>query len=87
MRKLLTGMIRVYQLTLAPIIGPCCRFYPSCSQYCMEAIEAHGAVLGLWLGLKRLFKCHPLHPGGMDPVPRPRTEATNGSAAGNRDWI
>jgi len=62
-------MIRVYQFTLSPLVGPCCRFYPTCSNYMIEAVQAHGACRGVWLGVKRLFKCHPLHPGGVDPVP------------------
>jgi putative membrane protein insertion efficiency factor len=71
MRWLITVMIRVYQGTLSPMIGPCCRFYPSCSQYCLEAVQAHGCVRGLGLGIKRILKCHPFHPGGVDLVPPP----------------
>jgi uncharacterized protein len=69
MRKLLVMLIRLYQLTLARWVGPCCRFYPSCSNYSMEAIRVHGVRQGVWLGVKRLLKCHPLHEGGLDPVP------------------
>ena len=61
--------IRLYQLTLARALGPCCRFHPSCSEYWIEAIESHGLGRGIWLGLKRLGRCHPFHPGGVDPVP------------------
>ncbi len=68
MRRLLTGLIRVYQLTLSPLLGPCCRFEPSCSRYCAEAIHRYGCLKGLRLGLTRLLKCHPFHPGGADPV-------------------
>ena len=71
MRRLLTMLIRLYQCTLSPLLGPCCRFYPSCSQYCMEAVQAHGCIRGLWLGIKRILKCHPFHPGGVDLVPAP----------------
>jgi len=69
MSKVLIALIRVYQWTLAGLLGPCCRFHPSCSNYWIEAIRAHGALRGVWLGSKRLLKCHPWHPGGFDPVP------------------
>jgi uncharacterized protein len=68
-RHLLVGLIRVYQLVLSPLLGQRCRFYPSCSQYTLEAIERHGPVKGSWLGLRRVCRCHPLNPGGHDPVP------------------
>ena len=61
-------LIRLYQLTIAPLLGPCCRFYPSCSHYATEALEQHGFLRGSWLALKRILKCHPWHPGGHDPV-------------------
>jgi len=67
MRRILMGMIRVYQWTLSPMLGPCCRFHPSCSCYTHEAIERHGAVRGLWLGARRLLRCHPFVEGGYDP--------------------
>ena len=69
MRRILMGMIRVYQWTLSPMLGPCCRFHPSCSCYTHEAIERHGAIRGLWLGARRLLRCHPFVEGGYDPVP------------------
>ncbi len=62
-------LIRLYQLTISPLIGPCCRFYPSCSDYAIEAIEVHGTFKGLYLTIRRLLKCHPWHPGGCDFVP------------------
>lgn len=68
--RLLIAMIRFYQLTLSRLVGPCCRFYPSCSQYWIEALKMHGFFRGVWLGVKRLFRCHPFHPGGVDPVPQ-----------------
>lgn len=68
-RRLLILLVRVYQVTLSPLIGSCCRFEPSCSAYCIQAIEKHGALRGLWLGLRRLGRCHPFHAGGLDPVP------------------
>ena len=62
------GLIRVYQLFISPLKGPSCRFTPTCSQYAHEAISIYGPVKGFWLGLKRLARCHPFHPGGYDPV-------------------
>ncbi len=69
----LIALLRLYQLTLSPLVGRACRFYPTCSQYWIEAIRAHGALKGAWLGVKRLLKCHPLHPGGVDLVPAARS--------------
>ncbi|MBA2879947.1 hypothetical protein HNR65_000254 [Desulfosalsimonas propionicica] len=60
--------IRLYQCLLSPVIGSCCRFYPTCSEYAYESIRRFGAIRGGWLALKRLAKCHPFHPGGIDPV-------------------
>jgi putative membrane protein insertion efficiency factor len=70
-KRLLIGMIRAYQVVVAPLLGPCCRFHPSCSHYWMEAVDRFGVPRGVWLGLKRLARCHPFHPGGPDPVPEP----------------
>ena len=69
MRRILMGIIRVYQWTLSPMLGNRCRFHPSCSCYAHEAIARYGAVRGTWLGAKRLLKCHPFVDGGYDPVP------------------
>jgi uncharacterized protein len=63
------ALIRGYQLTLSPLMPTHCRFVPSCSRYTLEAVERYGAVRGSWLGVKRILRCHPLHPGGYDPVP------------------
>ena len=71
MRSFLILLIRSYQWLLSPLLGNHCRFYPSCSQYAVEAIERHGALQGCWLALKRILRCHPWHPGGIDPVPEP----------------
>ncbi len=65
----LCGAIRVYELTLRPVIGANCRFYPSCSAYAREAICSHGAGRGALLAGRRILRCHPWHPGGLDPVP------------------
>ncbi len=62
-------LIRGYRLMISPLLPSACRFYPTCSQYMSEAIETHGAAKGVWLGLKRLCRCHPFHAGGSDPVP------------------
>ena len=62
-------LIRFYQATISVFLGPRCRFYPSCSQYAVEAIENHGVIKGTNLAIKRLVKCQPFHPGGVDPVP------------------
>ena len=61
--------IRGYQLTISPFLGSACRFEPSCSHYAMQAVERHGVFRGLWLGLRRIGRCHPFHAGGFDPVP------------------
>jgi uncharacterized protein len=63
------GLIRLYQLCISPLLGPRCRFFPSCSHYACEAMQCHGFVRGGWLTFRRLLRCHPFHPGGVDPVP------------------
>jgi uncharacterized protein len=68
-RRLVVYLVRGYQLLLSPFLGSNCRFYPTCSSYMIEAIELHGVLRGLWLGLRRLSRCHPYHQGGIDPVP------------------
>ena len=73
MRYVLMGIIRIYQLAVSPLLGPRCRFHPSCSCYAHTAIERHGVLRGSWLGAKRLFRCHPFSEGGYDPVPDKRS--------------
>lgn len=68
-KQILVLLIRAYQLCLSPLFGQSCRFYPSCSTYSMEAIRRHGCLKGIALSLKRICKCHPFHPGGIDLVP------------------
>ena len=62
-------LIRWYQRFISPALPPSCRFTPSCSQYTLKAMERYGVVRGGWLGVKRIVRCHPFHPGGYDPVP------------------
>jgi putative membrane protein insertion efficiency factor len=69
MSRLLIALVSAYRRFLSPLLGPRCRFTPSCSQY---AIKTHGAVRGSWLAVKRVGRCHPFHPGGEDPVPPAR---------------
>ena len=69
MKYLLMGLIRLYQMTLSKLIPPSCRFTPSCSHYGYEAVSRHGAFKGGWMAIKRVARCHPLNPGGYDPVP------------------
>jgi putative membrane protein insertion efficiency factor len=83
-------LIRVYQLTLSRVLGPACRFEPSCSRYAVACLRTHGALRGGLLSVRRLCKCHPFHPGGYDPPPPARPPARShanhlGSRAADRD--
>ena len=69
MKVFLILLIKAYRGVVSPILGNCCRFYPSCSAYAMTAIEKHGSFRGVWLVLRRIARCHPFHPGGVDHVP------------------
>jgi putative membrane protein insertion efficiency factor len=68
-RRVVAMMIRGYQLLISPLLPSSCRFHPSCSQYTLEAVTRYGVIRGGWLGMRRLARCHPFHPGGFDPVP------------------
>ena len=72
MRHLAVFLIRLYQWTVSPLLGPRCRFHPSCSQYALEAIQRFGTLQGGWLAARRLGRCHPWQSGGFDPVPPAR---------------
>lgn len=69
MRGLLIFVISAYRYLISPVLGPHCRFYPSCSAYAEQAVRSHGAVRGAWLAVRRVARCHPWHAGGIDPVP------------------
>ncbi len=77
MQTLLIGLIKLYQKTLSYLIGGGCRFYPTCSSYSIEAIRKHGSLKGSWMMIKRISKCHPLNPGGIDNVPEVSTPCCN----------
>ena len=70
--RLLQLPIVVYRYTLSPLLGPRCRYMPSCSAYALEALQVHGPIRGSWLAFRRITRCHPLREGGFDPVPPPR---------------
>lgn len=70
-------IVRAYQLIISPVLGPRCRFHPTCSHYCQEALVEHGFFKGLALTTKRILRCHPGHPGGYDPVPK-KSQANHG---------
>ncbi|MGM0787572.1 MAG: membrane protein insertion efficiency factor YidD [Thermodesulfobacteriota bacterium] len=86
MKYLFMFIIKAYQALVSPVIGARCRFYPSCSEYALESFRRYGSLRGGWLALRRLVKCHPFHPGGIDPVPEDRSfaaEGKSGSASGD----
>lgn len=68
-RKALIALVKGYNFILSPFLPPSCRYTPTCSAYMVEAIEKHGALRGLWMGTRRILRCHPWHEGGYDPVP------------------
>ena len=90
MSKVLIGLVRLYQWTLSGLLGGQCRFYPTCSCYAVEALEQHGAMRGGWLCVKRVCRCHPFHPGGVDlvpPVPVKRGAWMESAAPANSEII
>lgn len=68
MKRILVGLIRFYQIFISPLKGQTCRFYPSCSEYSVQALQKYGLIEGSWKSVRRILKCHPFHPGGHDPV-------------------
>lgn len=82
MKALLLILLRAYKLGISPYLGQNCRFYPSCSDYAAEAVREYGALKGGVLAGKRLCKCHPWHPGGVDPVPKKFSDTSSAAASG-----
>ena len=80
--RALLGLVTAYRRGLSPLLGPRCRFWPSCSAYAAEALVAHGAGRGSWLAARRVARCHPFHPGGHDPVPPGRWTSRHHSSPG-----
>lgn len=69
MRTILIALLRAYRYCISPLFGPCCRFHPTCSCYAIEAVQRHGSLKGGYYAIRRILRCNPLHPGGIDPVP------------------
>ena len=84
MKKILILLIRFYQKFISPMFPAKCRFYPTCSQYTLEAVKEHGAIKGTYLGIKRILKCHPFHEGGYDPVPKRENKNSEGK---KEEWV
>jgi putative membrane protein insertion efficiency factor len=76
-RSLFIGLIKAYQYLISPLLGPSCRFHPTCSHYAIEAISEYGVLKGGYLSVRRIIKCHPLHEGGHDPVPSKQEKPLN----------
>jgi putative membrane protein insertion efficiency factor len=76
-RSLFIGLIKAYQYLISPLLGPSCRFHPTCSHYAIEAISEYGVLKGGYLSVRRIIKCHPLHEGGHDPVPSRQEKPLN----------
>lgn len=79
MARLLILLVHGYQYLIRPFLPPSCRFYPSCSNYALEALRTYHPLWAVWLTTRRLLRCHPFHPGGFDPLPRPRPPVTGGA--------
>ncbi len=75
-KSLLLALIKCYRVMLSGLLGPRCRFYPTCSQYAIDVIETHGVIRGAGLTVRRVCKCHPFHPGGFDPAPAKQEEGS-----------
>lgn len=81
MNRLFVWLLRAYQILVSPMFGPSCRFYPTCSNYAIEAVKLHGAARGGWLAARRVCRCHPWNDGGVDLVP-PRADHSSPTACG-----
>jgi putative membrane protein insertion efficiency factor len=68
MRALTLGTLRIYKRWISPMLPSACRYYPTCSEYMMQAVERYGVLRGVWMGVRRIGRCHPFHEGGFDPV-------------------
>lgn len=68
MQNVILSVLRIYKRWLSPLLPSACRFHPTCSEYMMDAVRKYGAARGVWMGLRRLARCHPFNPGGLDPV-------------------
>ena len=84
LQRFLLALVRCYQLLISPLLGPRCRFHPTCSHYATESINRHGVVKGLALTSRRLVKCHPFHPGGVDLVPLGSDQANDSAHTNDR---
>jgi len=73
MNRIVIQLLRFYQLAISPFLGPSCRYYPSCSNYAIEAVQIHGVIKGSYFAVRRVLRCHPLKSGGLDPVPEKHT--------------
>ncbi|MFD1773078.1 membrane protein insertion efficiency factor YidD [Paenibacillus rhizophilus] len=82
-RRTVQAPIKIYRNFISPLKPATCRFYPTCSAYALEAVEVHGPLKGAWLAAKRIARCHPFHPGGLDPVPPAKNKITGKKAAGS----
>ncbi|WP_025692336.1 membrane protein insertion efficiency factor YidD [Paenibacillus zanthoxyli] len=81
-RAAVQAPIKIYRKYISPLKPATCRFYPTCSAYALEAVEVHGPLKGSWLAAKRIARCHPFHPGGLDPVPPAKEQISSQEAAG-----
>ena len=80
MQRLVVALLRLYKYYLSPWLPSACRFHPTCSTYMREAVEEHGVVWGIWLGIRRLARCQPFSEGGLDPVPSAAVRAVRGQS-------